>query len=411
MRYPTILALACAITVSSTAARAEEPAAVLDRDGRLYQLQSGTYGELFTDGTLAAATAPVLALDIHDPDGTEHRLLVAGTEDSAREMAGQLVLEETSQTLYVVWERLPAKGAEEVLAVGLEGQEWSDPVTLTAEAEITATPQLRVTRDSFLVDDGKGGAKEVVRTALHLLWAEQSEGGEAVIYAPVILEDGVNRSPAPRVVLNDFGTGGSAPEVLPEGLGSSPTLVRGSDDHSVVAGFVDVSTGRQLTIELRMMPYALGGLAREVERYILDEGSLAQTPSGFESLAGGVGGMIIETGSRLFGTDGLDRTYVSSRLSMIDVPRSEGGEEVAPHMVRVYVTSDRPAPTVGAGVEASLLVSGDGERGVVCWENGSSMLYRETEGSGWTSVRTLPMGAGLDRDKAEELLRQRLQAH
>lgn len=459
LRLPSLLALGLTLTVWVFPAWAEEPAAVLDHDGRLYRLQTGTYGTLFAGGAEAATNAPVLALDILDPDGTERRLLVAGTGDAAREEVAQLVLEETSQTPYVVWERLPAKGAEEVRVVGLEGETWGTPVTLEAQAEITATPQLRVTRDSFLAGDGKGGSREVVRTALHLLWAEAATDGEAVLYAPVILEDGVNRSPAPRVVLNDFGSAATAGEPIPEGLRSSPTLERGSDDRSVVAGFVDVATGRQLTLELRMLPYALGGLALQVERYILDEGALTQGPGGLESLAGGVGGMIIETGrelhpsvrfyfaalaqdavleqalggdgpgvvlqnlaggvggmiievgSRLFGSDGLDRNYVDSRLNLVEVPRTEAGETVASHMVRIYVTSDRPAPAVGAGVEASLLVSGDGERGLVCWEAGGALLYRESEGAGWTGVRSLPMGAELNREQAQQLLRQRLQVH
>lgn len=455
-------ALALLLGICPLPVVAAEAASVLGADGVVYTLRSGLYGDLFAGGETVPAANPVLALDIAAPDVAPRRLLVAGSADAAREEAHALVLDEGSGALYVAWSRLPAEGEVELRVVARTDGSWSEPARLAAEGELTAAPQLVVTRDGFSVAVESEGEEEqslrrVTRTALHLLWAERGAEGERVVYAPLLLEDGVYLGSAPRLVLGDYdpaaGSGGTSKGAVSD---SAPALVVGADGRSVVAAFVNAATGRQLAIELRLLPYALGDLAHEVGRYILAQGSEAIGPGGFESLAGGVGGMIIETGrelhpgvryyfasvaqqallddalggdspgsslqslagavggmiieigSRFFGTDGLDREFVDARLHRLEIPRDASGEQ-PPHLMRLYVISERAAPVVGS--DASLLVSGDGESGVVWWREAEGLSYRESSGDEWTEIRTLPLGEGLSLDEAQRLLERRVQHH
>lgn len=463
-RYPlltTLFAVGLALVVCGTALAAESTA-VLDHQGTLYTLLSGRRGDLFTGVKGPAANAPVLALEIRQPGETPEdteirRLLVADTGDAAQEESANLVLEEAAGTVYVVWSRIPAEGPVELRVSGLVEDQWSEPVSLEAMGDLTVAPQLLVTRDRMAKPDPDTGVlRSTARTVLHLLWAEDAAEGERVLYSPLVLEDGAYVGEAPRMVLNDFD-----PTTTPGDKGatsiSAPTLAAGVDNQSVIAGFVNMATGRQLSIELRMLPFALGTLARDVRDFILDEGvgivgpgsveslaggvggmiietgrefhpgvrfyfaSVAQEAVleealasdgpgvGLQSLAGGVGGMIIEVGSRFFGTDGLDRNFVASRLSLVEIGSAVelDPDTLVNHLLRVYVVSDREAPDVGG--DAALLVSEDGEEGMVAWPEGEELRYRETSGAIWSDVRAVPLDEGFDLEQARQLLRQRLQ--
>jgi hypothetical protein len=459
----TLFAVGLALAISGTALAAESTA-VLDHQGTLYTLLSGRRGDLFAGVTGPAANAPVLALEIREPgeapgDTETRRMLVADTGDAAREESASLVMEEASGSVFVVWSRIPVEGPVELRVSGLVETRWSDPVSLEAAGDLTVAPQLLVTRDRMSKPDPDTGVpRSTARTVLHLLWAENTAEGERVLYSPLVLEDGAYVGEAPRMVLNDFDpTTTTVPGHKDATSDSAPTLAAGIDNQSVIAGFVNTATGRQLSIELRMLPFALGTLSRDVREFILEEGvgivgpgsveslaggvggmiietgrefhpgvrfyfaSVAQEAVleealasdgpgvGLQSLAGGVGGMIIEVGSRFFGTDGLDRNFVTSRLSLVEITSAVelDPETLVNHLLRVYVVSDREAPDVGS--DAALLVSGDGEEGLVAWPEGAELRYRETNGAVWSDVRAVSLGEDLDLEQARQLLQQRLQ--
>ena len=70
MKLQRLFTVLAALTVLATSAIAEaEVATALGRDGQLISLLSGTYGELFPDGTDAHADVAVLALQRTLADG------------------------------------------------------------------------------------------------------------------------------------------------------------------------------------------------------------------------------------------------------------------------------------------------------------------------------------------------------
>jgi hypothetical protein len=54
------------------------------------------------------------------------------------------------------------------------------------------------------------------------------------------------------------------------------------------------------------------------------------------------------------------------------------------------------------------LTSGTGEDLVLAWDVDGAVKYRQSQGSGWSEVRTLTLDASLSHDQAYEILQKRL---
>ncbi len=469
-RKNSILCLGLAgLLASSGGAVAETSEAVLDGSGRVYQVQTGTYGELFP-GSVGEAGDPVLALDVRGPGQEVQRLLVEGSSGPAVESAARLVYEDATQALYILWESRESTGDLSVRLVSLRNTRWSEVIEVSTGFPLVAPPRMVVTRDSYVTLDSGGVRHETARTTLHLAWIEESSAGaagERVIYAPAILEDGEYLGSAPTVILNDLDP---SQDVEPHGgsepLSASLALEPGVDSRAVIATFLNPENGRVVTTEIRMIPGELADAALNISRRIVEEGGQTLPPGDLDAFAGGVGGMVIDIGwalhdslrhylavqveiaiqdgsfesdgpgivlqsladgvggmvidigSRVILSGGLERDFLPERRSLLRIPRQQaGGEgESAPlheaepfHLIHFYVVSDRPAPAISVGA-MTFLSSESGEHGLVCWENGDGQLqYQETSGSqGWTETQTLTLGDHLSLEQAEAMLRKRV---
>ena len=123
-----------------------------------------------------------------------------------------------------------------------------------------------------------------------------------------------------------------------------------------------------------------------------------------ESLAGGIRSHLIDIGVEAFGSDGMQRVFLPSRLSVVEVGRAKSAGD----LVRLYVVADRPAPEVGPDA-VTLFLSLSGEESLVSWEVEGRLHYRESLGGGWSEVHTL--APGLDGEEAKRVLRDRLRPH
>jgi len=97
---------------------------------------------------------------------------------------------------------------------------------------------------------------------------------------------------------------------------------------------------------------------------------------------------------------------MASKLQVVETT-SSGDDGAPPNLIRLSRASLRPAPETGEG-ENALFLSQDGREAVVSWQERSDLIYyRESRGEGWSGLRSLRLGEGLDLAKAREILAQR----
>ena len=463
MRSFSILALSAFLMAAPFTAQAADRSSALSGNGTLYSIQSGTYGDLFPEGTEATAAQPVLALDVKAPDQPTERLLVDGTGDDATENDVLLIFEDSSDTLYLLWQKSEPAGESSLVLSGFQNDQWLDPIAVAgSSANLPGSSSLAVTRDSFEATvEGDTVIRE--RTALHLVWNAGDSMAEAEpLYTAMILEDGEFTGYNPIVRLGDLLVDPEAGSV-----GSPPfpvlTVSPGVDGRAVVVSFTHPVSGHLVTVESRLLPMELGALAvatanrviedgrnlspseglsslaggvgssiidigyrfhsslkgyfaSKVEAWILDFGNRAPGPGvALESVAGGVGSSIIDIGLRAFGSDGMHREYAAGRLFTVavsgegDVPLDRLYEASAtPHLIRLYVVSDLPFLEVSSGA-VTVATSETGESSIVSWDGeGETIQYRQSTGEAWSETQTLSLGEGLDRDAALKVLRDRV---
>jgi pimeloyl-ACP methyl ester carboxylesterase len=432
--------------------------AVVGHDGTLYQVRSGLYGDLFPEGAATEADDPVLALDTTLADGAAVRTLVEGTAGPETEELAALVFEDTSETLYLAWERVQADSAHFVLA-GRHGESWL-PVIEVAENVNPRPGSLRIgiTRDIYLETAQANPDQAVERTILHLAWWDQGDG-ERVLYAPVVLLNGEYLGWSPIVTLNELDPYDGTEVVTVPDAARAPTLERGRDTNSVVIAFTNSASGQLVSVEARALPGELGRVAREVSEIVLEEGAgtlnietlgdilrghivdfstdmhpayrdylgtqardrlleLIYSPERpgvvVQDVAEQLRKDIVDLGSTFYGANGRSRFYDPQRLRFVEAysaapTAGETPGEMA-HLVRLYLVQERLAP-VETGDSALVMVSEDGDKSLVCWEGEDALHYQESSGEDWSEVRTLRLSEGVDQELGRQVLRDRIRGH
>jgi len=144
-----LLAFAFLAAALATPAFSAEAQLAVGGEGELYRVQAGSYGALFTAGALPAET-PVLALDIERPGEALERLLVPGTEGEEEESSPALVLESTTDSLFLVWEsRINSIHFRLNLGSYAAGA-WSEPIEVSGNVYAAkSSPRLAVSRDAY----------------------------------------------------------------------------------------------------------------------------------------------------------------------------------------------------------------------------------------------------------------------
>lgn len=451
--------LAGLAAVPATAATPGDTA-VLGSQGEIYLAKTGPYGELFPGGTAVKdPSAPVLALDVVQPDGTTQRTLVPDTGGPEVEQSASLLYEEDSKTVFVVWESL-ANIHPLIRLASFDGSAWSPAVRVTGNPLAPKTsPQITITRDSY-PEVVHGAPVTRHRTVLHLLWGEESSSGAYdTYYSPVILEDGVFIGWNPIYRLNDLVTtaGPLTSFETASVLVQAPALQKGSDGRTVVVAFASAATRGLATLEIDVLPRELVRLADETRSTIIDVGFKANTPPPVRNLAERARATILESGASFFHQEilnalanqvqtdilasngqGITSIAEGTRSTIIDVgakfsrrglrPQRPAAltasteasilEEISPdgpnsttgeaHILHFQVATVRPAPRVGSA-KVAMFLSENGENVLVAWQEAGKIVYKDSEENGWADSREIRLSPVMTAERAYEILQQRVQ--
>ena len=457
-RFPTAVGFVLALALAASAGAATTPGAVLGGEGELYRIEQGTYGELMGRPGAPEAANSVLVLRVQRTDRVDDRYLLPASVGPDVESAAALLYEETSDTLFVAWETLTNVHSQ-IRMVGFSNGTWGEPIDVSDRRfSFKSDPRLAVTRDAFEGRDADGEPVTVRRTVLHVAWVEERAEGIAVVYSPVILVDGVfeGTGPGPIFALTDLVTPAEE-ELLAVPLAElplPPTVEAGSDDHSVVVGFVHPASGRLVAIDLTVLSGDVSALADRVRSHFIDLGSRYDTrdPEGLAALAGGARSHFIDLGGRL---DPDVRSFAAESLYQfvleigpeydLDRPgdRRSLGDKARSHFIDLGGRLDRPGlrhPTpiarprvldlAGSGAASShqialrevagrrleglehgdgalVLLSGDGADALIAWRQAGQLRYQESRGEGWSDVRAISLDT-LDLESALAIVEHRI---
>lgn len=450
-RSTTLLATAAlalgVASVAAPAAAASQPAA-LGAHGEVYSVVSGNCAQIFSAMPGCPANHRVLALEIQRPGAPTQKTLVPSTEDFWPEDSATLLYEDSSDSLFIVWESW-WNGIHPQLNLASYGPEgWSEVVEVSGRPFTEKrSPQLAVTRDSYVGADPDAPA--VQRTVVHLIWRESFDpAGDQLRYSPLVLEDGVfigsNEVFDLAAVAEPADNGGSV--AGPDGpMAQAAAIQAGKERGTVTVGYGDAASGRFYTVQIRVVPGEVSVLAEQMRAWIDDRlaaggpidmealahqarlrllelgarlhpafvGYLADQVflymsqldpgGGLESIPDGASNKVIDVGGRLSG-EGLVSITGPRRGIMIDVglrSTGRGNHEL------VEILSDRPLPATGPG-PVLVFLSGSGEHALVAWDQDGALRYRETTPDAWGEVHGLEIGPRLSFDQAIEVLKQRI---
>jgi len=438
------LGLAAAATLSA------QQGAALGTDGEVYIAKTGTYKELFKGGDPALNNRPVLALEIIQPGEPARRILVPTTDGAAVELSPSLLFEESSNTLFLLWQSRLDRIYPVLMLAGFDGQRWIDPVEIGDPLATKNSPQLIITRDSYTVPADIGAAEESrTRSIVHLLWGEEISGTSRTLYTPIILENGAFSGVSQDQIfdLNNLDPSGTALTLpdLPSNVASALRLQPGRDSQTLVAAFTDPDSRRVISAEIDVLPAELSLLADIARVHIIDIGRRSSYPDNLKVIADIARVHIIDIGRRFF--------HAEIALSLADQIRdgilaSQGKEELekladithdriialgaklsgrgllqatgttvsriveidgssSAHHIQFRLASSRPAPEIGNGA-VSLFASKSGKEVLVAWVEPERVRYRESNGDDWKKIQEIKLSPSVDLERAYQILEQRM---
>ena len=444
-----ILLTALLLGLASTGAFAFDRSGALGADGEVFMARAGTYKSLFPRGKATAAENIVVALDVTRPGEPLERLLVPGTEGDDAESAPFVVYEETSRSLYLVWQSRTGGVHPSLNLISLRDEVWGGLIEVTSNPYAEkAAAQVAVTHDEYQIAGPAGTTGKVHRTILHLIWWEESSSGNKILYTPITLIEGVFSGYLPVFTVNDFASGTedlAATTALTPQLARAPRIEKGRNDHTVVLSFANEKTGRLSVVEISVLAGEIRSISTGVRAHIVEIGrgkTIRAIADGarahiieigrlhrrvMEMLADDVHEHILEHGAS-FGDDlealAADASDHLTRVAATLIENAQAQDEEEPRiltlgslsgaipadapLIQIREVFSRPVPVTGAA-PITLFASEDGRKVLVAWELSQKIAYREsqTEG-GWSPVVSLQLGPELTREKAEELLAHRV---
>jgi hypothetical protein len=433
------------------------PQATLGANGEVYLARSGTLAALFPKAKDAASDPDrsVLALDILKPGETVERLLVPGTEGTDDEGSPTLLFEESSNTLFLVWEtRLSHIYPVLTLAAfDAASEQFTEGIPVLGNPlAVKTAPQLAVTRDTYSLP---GSTELRHRTFIHLMWGEENGAGlYQTFYTPIVLENGAFVGHNPIYCLNDLDkTTDTSAAALTAELVHAQRVQPGHDDQTVVATFTSPVTGRVVTIEVDVLSAQLGMLADGARMHIVDIGRRLAFPARQQQIADAVYNYLLENGKAYYPeivqtiaeqirteiqrstAKGIEQIADAARMHIVDIGAKYSGRglrniagassqivEIAgnmptlalskpplTHLIQFRVASSRVAPALPSGSgPVSLFASKDGQDVLAAWSEATRALYRISNGNGWDEAREIRFSDNIDRSKAYEILEQKV---
>lgn len=448
----TLLVLGFGLVLAAAPAQGTGRDAAIGSEGELYVVREGAYGELFPESGLADPSHAVLALDVVRSDQSIDRLLVPGTETLDVEDSASLLFEDRSATVFLLWQTRVNLIHSRLSLIGYQGGRWTDPIEISGNPfGWKSAPQFTTTKDAYEVLDGDGVLRTITRTVAHLIWAEEGYETPLILYTPVVWLDGRYAGWNPVYSLSELalGSSGGAPVASNSALAAAPRIETGKNAESAVVGFVHGDSGELVSITVELLPGEITFIADRVRNQISDLGRqylpgqptvladkvrnqisdlgnrlglhpgvtsylaekshaevLAGAAQGPSALAERVRNQISDLGSRI--TDrGFGRLSEKSSLKVLELPNSLADGVTAPtNLLRVLRASARTVPATGTE-KVVVHLSQNGREAVVAWSVEGAVLYRESQGAGWSAPRRLRLADDLDLARAHEILARR----
>jgi hypothetical protein len=437
------------------AARATTRDAALGLAGEVYISHSGACAELLADCPAGGEADPVLALEVVRPGQPTERLLVPETGGPEAEGEPAVVFEDTSQSVFLVWEAHLEPTRSQINLVRYSGGEWSEVIEVTGDiAPLKGPPQVLITRDHYATGAPGETPVEHQRTILHVAWWESGPGAEDVYYAPIIIQDGayLGYNGVFNLSAWDPNPAAANPVGLSQELQRTPKIEPGRDERSVVIGFASEESERFITFEILVLPGELSDLADRIRSHMIEIGltgyQVGQVPTFADrirshmieigtrlhpallgylaadveeevlaadpaseplpDLADRIRSHMIEIGARTLGSSGLLGSAPPEVSGVLTTaPPPDASPTAVPHELYLRLVADRTAPAVGDG-PVWVFLSEDGRQALVSWENEGDLHYRETDGDGWSAERHIDLTGPVDAARAERILRQRV---
>lgn len=445
MRRPSILVALLASLLSAGAWA--EPVRYGTPAGTLYELRSGTPGELVLSAEGLPEGTVVLALDQYQADLAAHRRLVPA---SAGFLAGSepVLIGAPGGGVRLLWIDSEPQGFR-LLTATFSGEAFSEPEELLQFG--TSAPRTVVLRDQYRALEGAEPRPLRERTTLHLFWWDESASLPALRYAPVVVVDGsavqsgaaidlaqLDESPTPNFV------GLNRQQVL-----STLALHVDAEARRAALSFANPRTGRLLFYDLQLLPGELGELANKARGHIIEWGTILGGDRHAE-LADSTRARVLELGApmsvaatRLAGDEvraliaaspaeespnqiaqkarghiiewvappvrgGMVEEGQALAAALIEIQESlSAAPQSTSHLLRARLLGLRLAPLSLPG-EFAVLVSPRATAALLAWQEQGEVRYRESaDGELWSDVKSLQLGT-MSWSEAKDLLQARL---
>lgn len=453
-----VAGFAAPATAELGAVRTEEVGA-LGAQGEVYLAKVVPASQFAPDPAAAnVSDHPILALEVLRPGAEPEWYPVPESERVNPEASHFVLYEPASDTTFVVWEGHIGSHPVIKLASFRDGT-WSEVLHISDNIwSLKGFPQLAITRDRFETEDGV-----VLRTVLHTVWWEETLEGDRTLYRPLLLENGQVLVLGPSLLLDDLVSSqdsptGVDPDVSPELL-HRPRLHPAGDGRSTLVLFTDGVDGRFHTLDVGLLPAALGLLGQSTHDFITgldprdlqgeDIGTVAGLvrghiaiggyrgrlnprvvstiaqeihdvleeefqdfqPGDLQNIADVVRGHIAIGGARI-SRETLERLPVLGASGVLAFGNASTGGPLASsldadHLVRLLPVLSLPAPEVGD--DFRIFVSPDGLQAAVAWQSGQQILFRDNlESDEWSDVHTLELSEDLSPATALQIIRKRV---
>lgn len=459
-----------AVSAALPAVAVESRTGTLGSQGEVFLVQVGQESQLFGEN-VSNGDPLVLALEILRPDQEPEWIRVPESEGVNPNASYFVLYEDTSDTVFVVWEGRIGSHPIIQLAAFQDGT-WSETRLVSENVwSLKGFPQLAITRESFQTETEDGEVRLSQRTLLHVVWWEETAEGDRTLYRPLVLEDGQLEAMGQAYVLNDLADEAIAldAEAPHDELLRHPRVQTGSNGQTVLVTFADDVRRKILVLEIDLLPAGLGMLGNDVFEFIAGLGpldpedpqlasvpgrirshivivghrnrlnpggvqriadeahsvateTLAQRPlPDLQSLAGIIRSHIVIVGARMSG-ETLDQFHPSADPSVLEVASGASSSAAlspeamitydetceVPTFVRLTVTAELPVPALVTG-KTHLFASPEGSDLVLAWETEKGVQFRKSSQGAWGPVNDIPTNPEIDLSRALELLKQSVQ--
>ncbi len=440
------MVLLAAGSICAPAFAAPQVVALTSR-GDLYKAHVGTIGTLFPDAPAVLHDHTAIALEIKHSGGAPEWLLVPTTEGIETESSPFLLVEGRTNGVHLVWESRKNFIYSRINMASYVDGAWSQVIELSGELfSQKRAPRIAVTRDSYHEIDPETGVDVTFHlTNFHFVWYEDAANGRQAVYSLVQFRNGIFQGPNQVFALGEFNqsAGFAGPVATLEALLQAPTVIAGRDDEHAVAAFANLDRGQLATLEFAVVPHSIVALAEKIRSEIVDIGHsgrdkqalalevqaalmangqaihpdflnyiaqaindsvLTSSPEiSVGQLSEKIRSEIVDIGARMTVLSKSDFTQVSE-MTTVEIPSAQ--EDGLPSVLLARVGSSRPAPEIGEGT-VTLYPSPNGSEVIAAWEGEATLNYVESDGTGWSEVRTLQLDEDLTLAAAHQLLERR----